>query len=385
MDEEAADAPARTFALLINLLAGTRLVQILAWSITLMIDANFKMASPPLTILSFCIQTTWSLLFAIRALRTKTLPDWVILTDVLVASVCIVLAGRGWAANAGTSWSNSAVYPAIGAAISTAVAWWPRRVIAANTLLIISYLVGVQPELRGGSIIASAAGSVLSLIGFSVVMSMVSNQLMTNARISASTRAVRLQAREQAAIQQARYEERKLQYSILHDTVLSTLNAIARGVECSREVRQRCAAEADLIRNMISCDAEPLRSLTIELALAARHQAALGLRVHCQTAGIPELVPPEVVAALTSACREALNNVANHAGTNEAWVTASAGAGGGVRVTIVDRGKGFDLRSLTPGHGLNHSIAARMARVRGTSEVDSEIGEGTTVVLRWPK
>jgi two-component sensor histidine kinase len=215
-------------------------------------------------------------------------------------------------------------------------------------LLAISCLIGVRPGLRGESVIASAPD-------------------------------------KGAAAQRARYEECKLLYSVLHDTVLATLNEIARGVECTREVRQRCAAEADLIRNMISRDAVPLRSLAIELALVARHQAALGLRVHLQTAGIPGYLPPEVAAAITGACREALNNVARHSGTGEAWVTAVTEPEGGVRVTIVDRGKGFALESITPGHGLNHSIAARMARVAGTSEVHSAMEEGTTVALRWPK
>jgi two-component sensor histidine kinase len=193
-----------------------------------------------------------------------------------------------------------------------------------------------------------------------------------------------LQTRRKAA-EQARQDERELQYRILHDTVLPTLNAIARGVECDQRFRQRCAAQADLIRNMVSCDTEPLRSLAIELALVAHHQAALGLRVHCQTAGVPASLPPEVIAALGGSCREALNNVAGHAGTDEAWVTAVAEPEGGVTITIVDRGKGFDPAARTASRGLDHSIAARMAEVGGTSEVASEIGEGTSVTLKWPK
>jgi signal transduction histidine kinase len=100
---------------------------------------------------------------------------------------------------------------------------------------------------------------------------------------------------------------------------------------------------------------------------------------------LPEFLPPEVIAALTGACREALNNVAKHAGTDEAWVTAFAEREGSVTITIVDRGNGFDPESLIPGQGLKYSIAARMAEVGGTSKVDSEIGDGTSVELKWPK
>jgi anti-sigma regulatory factor (Ser/Thr protein kinase) len=383
---EAADAPARTYSLIVKMLLGIRLVQLLPWPIGLIVDAHFSMANPRLAILSYVLQATWSLTFAVRVWRTKTLPDPVVLTDVLVSSVCLVLAGRGCAADDSASWGNPAVYPAIGVALCTAASWWPRRAIAASTLLAFCYLVGVQPDLRsGGPIVASVGGNVLSLIGFSIVAGMVSNQLMVNARAAASTWEVVLEARERTAAQRARYEERKVQYRILHDTVLSTLNAIARGAGCDLRLRQRCAAEADLIRNMISRDNDPPGSLTIELALVAHHQAALGLRVHCQTANLPGFLPPEVIAALTGACREALNNVAKHAGTDEAWVTAFAEPGGSVTITIVDRGNGFDLGSLIPGQGLRYSISARMAEVGGDSRVDSEIGDGATIELRWPK
>jgi len=136
---------------------------------------------------------------------------------------------------------------------------------------------------------------------------------------------------------------------------------------------------------MISNDAEPTTSLAVELALVVHHQAALGLRVHCQISDMPEELPAEVIAALTGSCREALNNVAKHAGTDEAWVTAHGGPGGEITITVVDRGRGFDSRALTPGLGLDRSIAARMTEAGGSSFVDSQTGQGTSVELRWPK
>jgi len=381
------DAPARTFGLLVHMLVGIRMVQLLPWPIALAVGARFMVANPVLPLTSYALQTVWSLFYAIRALRTGTLPDWVVATDVIVASVCLVMSGRGWAAANGTSWGNSAVYPAIGVALSTAVVWWPTRAVAAGVLLALCYVIGVLPELRtGGSIIASTAGNVLSLVGFSVVAGLISSQLMRSARTAAATTAAMLEARERAAGQRARYEERQSQYRILHDTVLSTLTAIARGADSGAgQLRQRCSAEADLIRGMISNDAEPTTSLAVELALVVHHQAALGLRVHCQISDMPEELPPEVIAALTGSCREALNNVAKHAGTDEAWVTAHGGPGGEITITVVDRGRGFDSRALTPGLGLDRSIAARMTEAGGSSFVDSQTGQGTSVELRWPK
>ena len=56
-------------------------------------------------------------------------------------------------------------------------------------------------------------------------------------------------------------------------------------------------------------------------------------------------VPVPVAAAITHATREALANVAAHAGTGEAWVTvrplaAAPGAEPGVEVTVRDEGAG---------------------------------------------
>lgn len=61
------------------------------------------------------------------------------------------------------------------------------------------------------------------------------------------------------------------------------------------------------------------------------------MTVHLLTDGLPDDLPREVVSTLTGAVREAVTNVAKHAGTNEAWVTATTTAGI-TRITVVDRG-----------------------------------------------
>lgn len=185
-----------------------------------------------------------------------------------------------------------------------------------------------------------------------------------------------------AAEERARFAERTRLYRMLHDSVLPTLTAIARGTVGGTGLRERCAADADLIRAMISAEtAGAPTSLPAELTEVIRGQRALGLRVHARFGSMPGGLPASVVTALTGACREALNNVVKHAGTREAWLTVTETAGA-VTVTVVDRGRGMPV--VRAGSGLRQSIAARMAEVGGKSTVDSEAGEGTCVELSWP-
>jgi signal transduction histidine kinase len=184
-----------------------------------------------------------------------------------------------------------------------------------------------------------------------------------------------------AAEERARRDERERLYRMLHDTVLPTLTAIARGTMNNGRLRARCAADARLIRAMIATDPGGPANLPAELAEVMRAQLALGLRVHGQFGAVPEELPAEVVAALGGACREALNNVHKHAGTDEAWVTATEDSGA-ITVTVVDRGRGIPAGHA--GFGLSRSIAARMVEVGGVSRIDSNTGEGTCVELTWP-
>ena len=137
-------------------------------------------------------------------------------------------------------------------------------------------------------------------------------------------------------------------------------------------------------------------------------------------------MPEPVAEALLHATREALANVAAHAGTGEAWVTAgpvTAGAvmagpvtdgavmdgavmdgavtdgavtdgavtdgasrsGPAVQVRIRDAGRGFDPGLIGPSRlGVRMSISERVADCGGSASVRSAPGEGTEVCLCWP-
>ena len=109
---------------------------------------------------------------------------------------------------------------------------------------------------------------------------------------------------------------------------------------------------------------------------------ARGLAVHLELAGTggPD-VPAAVGTALVHATREALANVAAHAGTAEAWVTVTPGAAGRVPgVTVRDAGAGFDPARVDPARlGLRRSITERIADWGGRVSVRSAPGQGTVV------
>jgi signal transduction histidine kinase len=214
---------------------------------------------------------------------------------------------------------------------------------------------------------------------------------MRQADASAAAAVELAAARARQASEESRDTERTRQYRMLHDTVLSTLSALARGGLDPSDplVRQRCAADADYLRGLISSGgAAAGNQLQGELAAVGRSQAALGLRVHVHCADIPPDLPEPVVRGLTDACREALNNVIKHSGGSQAWVTAVGpdphSPGPLATVTITDRGRGFDPGRVGPGLGMRESISGRMSEIGGVAQVDSSPGQGTTVELAWP-
>ncbi|MFF4983899.1 sensor histidine kinase [Streptomyces sp. NPDC001046] len=189
-----------------------------------------------------------------------------------------------------------------------------------------------------------------------------------------------------AEAERARYAERIAHHRDLHDTVLATLTAIASGRADADAlpVRERCAREAAYLRRLAQRHASPDDAPGVAEALerAVRAAESLGLRVTAQYQNLQD-IPGPAAAALGSALTEALNNVLRHAGTHRAWVMAS-GHPGGLSVSVVDRGRGFDPLSAPAGRGLASSVRGRMREAGGTVEVDSAPGEGTRIALRWP-
>ena len=93
----------------------------------------------------------------------------------------------------------------------------------------------------------------------------------------------------------------------------------------------------------------------------------------------------ESLRPLVHAAREAVVNVAKHAGTQRADVYAET-SDSAVDVFVRDRGAGFDVDAVAGDrHGVRNSIVDRMDRHGGAADVRSAPGEGTEVRLHMPR
>jgi hypothetical protein len=102
------------------------------------------------------------------------------------------------------------------------------------------------------------------------------------------------------------------------------------------------------------------------------------------SASQPVPLPAAVAVAICRAAREALLNVARHAGVDTATVRLTRRPGG-VLVEIADRGVGFDPAQVSVHRrGITLSLVDRMVAVGGRAVITSGVGRGTRVRLEWP-
>jgi signal transduction histidine kinase len=266
--------------------------------------------------------------------------------------------------------------------------------------------------LAAGTALAPAAGLVTasprraSLILVFAVVAMhwqVRRMLCARAaRADGALAAAHREARDQYVILSENVERRE-QDRLVHDTILNTLTAIARSGDTAAAVSQ-CRQDIGLLRSALSDSgitqprgrpgSGPLAAVEAVVTEMRDRGLAVDLEITGGAAapGTPEpgLVPGPVVAAIAHATREALANVAGHAGTRQAWVTATTAPGDGaasprIQVTVADAGAGFDPARVDPARlGVRRSITERVEDWGGSASVRSAPGEGTVVRLCWP-
>jgi len=199
--------------------------------------------------------------------------------------------------------------------------------------------------------------------------------------------AVGLETEQQIRAEEARRADERAQHRQLHDTVLSTLTMVAAGAfaEPSPALTAQAARDQRVLQGLAGAPAvpgglAPLTDLRPELERAAASTDDLTVRLKL----VPVTLPSPVADQLVACVGEALRNVARHAGTGQAEVTVTGGAGWAV-VKITDRGRGFDPAATPPSRrGLRESITGRMLAAGGWAAIASRPGAGTTVTVRWP-
>ena len=197
----------------------------------------------------------------------------------------------------------------------------------------------------------------------------------------------------------ALYEDRERIARDLHDTVIQRLFATGLSLQGTAPLVHRDpAAAAGRIESAVDDLDETVKHIRTAIfaleasrphqegvrdrILALSHEAggALGFEPTVLLDGpIDAALSDDLAADLLATLREAMSNVARHAGASKVDVAVVAGPGR-LRVQVADDGIGIQAEPDEGGHGLAN-MRARAARHGGELEVSSDRARGT--VLRW--
>lgn len=186
----------------------------------------------------------------------------------------------------------------------------------------------------------------------------------------------------------------------LHDAVTQTLFSASVVAEALPRVWERDPAEGkralEDLRLWTRGALAEMRTLLMELRPAALIEKPLAdlirqlgeatatrllIPVKCQVAAEVE-PPPDVKLALYRIAQEALTNITKHAHASQVAVRYEAQPGG-VRLTIVDDGRGFELEKRPPGQMGLGIMFERVERLGGRLLVRTAPGAGTAVEVEW--
>ncbi|WP_235018021.1 GAF domain-containing sensor histidine kinase [Thermomonospora echinospora] len=208
-------------------------------------------------------------------------------------------------------------------------------------------------------------------------------------------------------------EERNRLARELHDAVAQKLFSLRLTAQAAAALAERDPArtvrELDQVQRLAGEALAELRAVIHELrpadlagdglvaslrkhveVLDRAHETRVGLTVEREAAGLAAELSDEHEIAVFRIAQEAVHNALRHAGARTVEVRlAGAGAGGGLRLEVVDDGRGLDAEAADPsrqgGLGLA-SMRERAASVGGALTVDSRPapGTGTRVRLEVP-
>jgi len=256
------------------------------------------------------------------------------------------------------------------------IALRPWLGLAGAAIVVIAYGTGAGDPADGWLLVietAVAAGLVAVIRG--------------GARQADAIVAAGLETERQIRAEEARRADEREQHRQLHDTVLSTLTMVAAGAFAgpSPALTAQAAGDLRVLQGLEGPSAAPggpipLTDLRPRLERAAVSTDDLSVRLELAPVTLPSPVADQLVACVG----EALRNVERHAGTGQAEVTVTGGAGWTV-VRITDHGRGFDPSVTPPSRrGIRESITGRMLAVGGWAAIASQPGAGTTVTVSWP-
>ncbi|HEX6298857.1 MAG TPA: PspC domain-containing protein [Acidimicrobiia bacterium] len=179
-----------------------------------------------------------------------------------------------------------------------------------------------------------------------------------------------------------RQEERAEVAAHLHDSVLQTLALIQRSDDPQRMAilaRHQESELRDWLYGTAPLDGADLVSTALRRA-AARVEEDFQIPVDVVTIG--DYPVEDRTKALVAAATEAMVNAAKHAGVDRMSLFLEV-EDESLDVIVTDQGTGFEPDAVPADRrGISESIRSRVERVGGEVEIESELGEGTEVILR---
>jgi signal transduction histidine kinase/ligand-binding sensor domain-containing protein len=192
----------------------------------------------------------------------------------------------------------------------------------------------------------------------------------------------------------------------MHDTLLQSLAGLAMQVQAAARKAARSGEESH--GQLAQIAAEARRSLSeardavwdmraepeakeggfaamLERFVEQQAREA-GIASHLDLLGSWDTHPPAVLEALSRIVQEAVRNAILHGGASEITLSGHSGANG-IRLSIVDNGKGFSVdasRSAFGGHWGLLGMRERAERIGGTLALESQPGEGTRICVEVP-
>ena len=194
------------------------------------------------------------------------------------------------------------------------------------------------------------------------------------------------------AVRQHAIEAERVQVdAIVHDSVLTTFLSAARAFTPeAKELAATMAGNAiGHLRDAVAATPDSDASVRVAVLASRLTDAASTMSqpfsVDTDHAGQGS-IPMPVAEAIYSAAVQAMVNSLQHAGSDvDRWVVVRGDDEESVEVTIGDRGTGFEPANVpTERLGVRVSILERVASAGGRAEIDSALGRGTVVTLRWP-
>lgn len=191
----------------------------------------------------------------------------------------------------------------------------------------------------------------------------------------------------------------------MHDGVVQSLFSISLGMEvCKRQVytdQTACASRLDELQQHLNTSMGELRRFIYDLRPAKLTELGLvgateywvreitlgrPVRGHVRVEGDEPRLTPSQEACLYRVTKESVSNIVRHSGADEFEVRLIFKPDL-VRVEIRDEGKGFDASGVADSKaeqiGLR-SIRQRVDREGGRFAIESDQGQGTTVIVDLP-